>query len=644
MVKCKLIDIVKSDYKATEIVKVENDNKVAKWLDVKNSKPYGTEVAHKSKYVSDLTRKLLNWQIPSIVDPLVSTQDLINCAPYTHADRAIAEQEESVLTHFLMQRSDHYELITDLVTTICEQGTGFIKLGWEFQEEEQDVQVPLMSMDPMTGQPVQVGYEMQKQMVTTVNKPTRVLCDLLDIRMDPTCNGDISKASFVIHDFETDLSSLRKDGRYKNLDKLLNQLQRDESYNQRDYNDDTFRFEDDPRKKLIVHEYWGNYDLNEDGIAEPVVIAWVGDVVIREEDNPLPGQEIPFEKATYTRIPNAIYGEPLAALTSKKQHIDSVLNRGVFDDLKLANNGQTGTKKGFTDDQNLRKMKKGEDFEYNTNMADVYQDQYRGISQSIFHVLDKNVQGAESMTGVSSFDHGAGGNALGSSAAAVNATTTSSAKREMHIVRGIASGCLIPMLRKWSKYIREFMEPEEIERITDKPYVQSKNDGEYDIKMNLESAESRASKAQSTGFVLQTMGPNMGKQQQDMLLARYMKLVGEPDVAHALENQQPSEAEMEQQRKAAHIQDLQIKKLEAEIFNEQAKGQENAVDVELKKAKTAVEMAKARMANSDSDIKDLDFLEKEQGLPHQREMEKESLKAQKELTKQDMQNNFKSMV
>ena len=631
MAKSKLIDIVKSDYKAAEIVKIENDNKVAKWLDIKNSKPYGTEVAHKSKYVSDLTRKLLNWQIPSIVDPLVSSQDLINCAPYTHADRAVAEQEESALTHFLMQRNNHYDFITDLVTTICEQGTAFVKLGWEFQEEEQDVQVPVMSIDPMSGQEVQVGWAVEKQMVTTLNKPTRMLCDLLDIRMDPTCNGDIDKASFVIHDFETDLSSLRKDGRYKNLDKLLNQLQRDDTYNQREYNDDTFRFEDDPRKKIIVHEYWGNYDLNDDGIAEPVVIAWVGDVVIREEDNPLPGQEIPFEKAVYTRIPFSIYGEPLAALTTKNQHIDSVLNRGIFDDLKLANNGQTGTKKGFTDDQNLRKMKRGEDFEYNTTMSDVYQDAYRSINQSVFHVLDKNVNSAESITGVSMFNHGTGGNALGSSAAAVNATTTSSAKREMHIVRGIANGCLIPMLRKWSKYIREFMEPEEIERITDKPYVQPMNNSEYDIKMNLESAESRAAKAQSTGFVLQTMGPNMPQEQQQTLLARYMKLVGEPDIAKAIEEYRPQPDPMAQK-----VQELQIAKLEAEVFNERAKGQENAVDVELKKAKTAVEMAKARITNSDSDIKDLDFLERESGIPHQREMEKEQLKAQKELTKQSM--------
>ena len=623
MKESKALRHYKSDYKAAEVVKNENDGKVAKWIDIKDSKPYGTEVDHKSKYVSDMTRKLLNWQIPSIVDPLVSTKDLVNCAPYTHADRAISEQEESVLTHQFIQRMNHYEFITDLVTIIAEQGTCFVKTGWDFQEEEQEVERPLMAINPMDGQEVVVGYEYVKEMVTTKNEPTREICDLLDIRMDPTCKGNIAKASFVIHDFETDISSLRSDGRYKNLDEVMNQLERDETYQHRDTTDSTFRFEDDARKKLIVHEYWGKYDLNEDGIAEPVVCAWIGDVVIREEENPLPGQEIPFEKAVYTRIPDAIYGEPLAALTKKKQHIDSVLNRGIFDDMKLANNGQTGTKKGFTDDQNLRYMKQGKDFEYNTTMADVYQDTYRPINNSVFQVMSNNAQDGESITGVSAFNHGTGGNALGSSAAAVNATTTSSAKREMHIVRGIAETCLIPILKKFSRYNKEFLSPEEVERITDKPYVEPSNDVSFDVKMNLESAESRAAKAQSTGFVLQTMGPNMPQQQQQTLLSRYMKLVGEPDIAKQIAEFQPQPDPMQMK-----MQELQIAKLEAEIANERAKGMENAVDVELKKAKTAVEMAKARITNSDSDIKDLDFLEKEQGLPHQREMEKEVARTQ----------------
>jgi len=609
---------LKADFKASEVVKNDNDANVETWEKVNTSKPYGTETAHKSKYVSDMTQKLLNWQIPSIVEPLVNSQDLINCKPFTHLDTAIAEQEQSILTFQLLQTMDHYAFITNLVTDIARKGTCFVKTGWEFKEELQEVEEPVFSIDPITGEQVQIGTQSVDKMVTLINRPTRSIRNLLDIRMDPTCKGNIGKAAFVIDTFKTNMSELKSDGRYSNLDKVVIASSDDEERTNRDTEDPSFNFEDNARKEIIVHEYWGNYDLNGDGITEPIVVAWVGDVIIRKEDNPLPGQAIPFVKAVYTNKTDEIYGEPLAALTGKKQHIDSILMRGIFDDMKLANNGQTGTKKGFTDEDNLRKMKQGLDFEYNTTMADVFEDSYKGLNQSVFNVLDRNAQDGESMTGVSAFNHGSGGNALGSSAAAVNATTTSSAKREMHIVRGIAETCLIPMLKMFSQYNSTFLTPEEVERITDKPYVEVNEESSYNIKMTLESAETRAAKAQSTGFVLQTMGPSMPQQSQQLLLARYMKLVGEPDIAYMIENPQPDPAQEEAAQKAAYIQDLEIKKLEAEIANEIAKGNENAVDVELKKAKT-------REINSGADLKDLDYLEQEQGIPHQRELEKQEL-------------------
>jgi len=628
--KNDLLQHVKADYKGAEVAKNENDNKIKQWEAIRDSKLYGTEVDGKSKYVSDLTKNLLDWQVPSLVDPFVSTPDVINCKPFTYADPLIAAQEEAVLTHQVIQTADHFSFMTDLMTYIAEKGTAFVKTGWMFQEEKREVEQPLMAIDPMSGQEVVIGTEVVEQMVTTVNKPTRLVIDPIDIRMDPTCGGKISKASFVIHDWETDLSTLRQDGRYKNLDSIKEDIGRDEDYEQKDSTDDTFKFEDSARKKIIVHEYWGKYDLDGDGIAEPVVCAWVGDVVIREEENPLPGQEIPFEKAVYKNLPGYIWGEPLAAKTGKRQHIDSVLHRGIFDDMKLANNGQTGTKKGFTDDANLKKMKQGIDFEYNTTMADVYQDQYRGLNQSVFNVMAKNEAAAESSVGVTMMNHGTGGNALGSSAAAVNATTSSSAKREMHIVRGVAEDCIIPMLKKFSRYNKEFLSPEEVSAITDKEYIEPKNDNEYDIKMTLESAETRVAKAERTGFVLQTMGPNMPPQAMTVLLARYMKLIGELDVSHMIENPEVSpeeqQAQAKQQAHADKMMELELALMEAKVYNEQAKGQENAVDVGLKTAKTETERAKARITNSDSDLKDIDYLEREAGIPHERELEKEERK------------------
>ena len=66
---------------------------------------------------------------------------------------------------------------------------------------------------------------------------------------------------------------------------------------------------------------------------------------------------------------------------------------------------------------------------------------------------------------------------------------------------------------------------------------------------------------------------------------------------------------------------LEVALLQAQVQNETAKGQENAVDVELKTAKTATEQAKARQMHSGSDLSDLDFVEKESGVSSARDAE-----------------------
>ena len=70
---------------------------------------------------------------------------------------------------------------------------------------------------------------------------------------------------------------------------------------------------------------------------------------------------------------------------------------------------------------------------------------------------------------------------------------------------------------------------------------------------------------------------------------------------------------------------LQNDMLKAQIFNEQAKGEENKVDVELKSAKTQNELAKARLSGSQADKTDLDYVEQASGLQQERKLEEQAL-------------------
>ena len=652
-----LLNNLKSDYTSAETLKNENDNLVEASRKIYNSDKYGNEEPNKSQYVSSMVRQNASWQIPSIVEPFTSSESIVTCEPVTARDVDAAQQAEILLNYQATRNFDWFKFISELAIKTVIEGTCFVKTSWEYEEREitetieREIPVPMdpvmiqamqeqmqqammqaeqQGQDPREAQeqmlsqiPMQIIEEEITRVKTIKNKPTSEICELCDIRIDPTCRGDINKAQFIIHDFETDMSTLKKDGRYKNLDQLEVSLSKDENYVHRDNVDNSFDFADEPRQRFIVHEYWGNYDIDKDGIAEPVVVCWVGDVIIREDDNPLDDGTLPFTRALYDRKPGYIYGTSLPQLLEDRQRIDSVLHRGIFDDMKRANNGQRGVKKGFTDTKNEKRFEQGKDFEYNTTMADVWEGKYTAINNSVFQVATMNREGAGAEVGVKPFAHGQGGNALGSTAAAVNATTTSSAKREMQIIRGIAEDCIIPMLRIWLAYDALFLDEEEVVRITDSEFVKINRDdldGNIDIKMSISTQESKAMKADRLAFLMQTMGNNMPPEQSNIIMADLMEINDMPHLADAIKNMPPPQPSPEQQ----HIEQLQIQLLEAQVQNERAKARENEIDYELKSAKTQTELAKGRNLDANSDMTDLDYLRKDEGVDHANEMEKKN--------------------
>ncbi len=669
-----LLEDLKGNYKSSEKFKNDNDEDVSRWLDIYNSEPYGNEVKYKSQYVSSMTKQMVGWQLPSLVEPFTASEDIVTCEPATHDDVAMAEQAELLLNYQFTRNFPRFQFISDMMLKLMTEGTCFIKTSWEFEEREvtetieeelpipmnpieesafmEAMQAAMMQAQQAGEDPQAVQMQFMEQVPTEIvekeitymkkvrNRPTASIRELSDIRVDPTCRGDIQAAQFIIDDFETDLSSLRKDGRYKNLDELEDQLTRDSTYIQRDNVDDSFTYSDDPRKRFIVHEYWGNYDLDGDGIAEPVVVCWVGDTIIREEANPLDDGTKPFVRAVYTRKPGYIYGEPLAESIKDKQRIDSVLNRGIFDDMKRANNGQRGIKKGFTDTTNNTRFNQGKDFEYNTSLADVWEGKYTGINNSVFNVMEKNKQEADAIGGIKSFAHGTGGNSLGSTAAAVNATTTSSAKREMQIIRGVAEEAVIPMLEIWLAYDALFLDEEEVIRITSGEFAKIRKDdldGNIDIKMSISTQEAKAMKADRLAFLMQTMGAGMPPEQANLIVADLMKINDMPHLAEAIANMPPPQPSPEQQE----MQALQLELLKAQVQNEYAKARENEIDFELKSAKTQNELAKARNLDSDSDNKDLDFMMNDEGENHHRDMQLEQQKADNTYDTSRMQERAK---
>ena len=627
--KSEILKNLKADMKEAERLQREWFIKREEWSSQTEGAPYGNEVDGKSKIVSKDIKKQREWMIPSITDPFLSTSDVIKCNPVTYEDAKAARQNELLLNTQFCRKFNRYNFIMKATKVLVTEGSVVIQTGWDYEEEEVEAEVEVISVDENGMEFVDTEISMQTNVIR--NQPTAVVCRNEDIFIDPTCMDDMEKCQFVIHRYESSLNALKQDGRYENLDKVEEaqyNLTNDPQYLREDQS--YFEFKDKPRKKFVVHEYWGNYDIDGDGIAEPIVCAWVGNTLIRLESNPYPDKKPPFVIVPFSAVPFHMFGEALAETIGDNQKIKTAITRGMVDNMAKSNNAVVATRKGALDPVNRKKFLKGENFEFNGTPGDFWQGSYNQLPSSAFDMLNLQNNEIESQTGVKSFSGGISGNALGATATGARGALDATATRRLNLVRNMSENMIKPIMRKWMAYNAEFLEEEEVIRITNDEYVPIRRDdlaGKIDIDISISTSEDNAAKSQELSFLLQTVGPSEDPSIRREIMAQIMDLMRMPEQAKKIRDYQPPVDPVQQK-----MQELQIAKLEAEIekiradaANKLASSVENEADRDEKLAQAELKRAQARKLMSEADNLDLDFLKKDEMVDEQTANERDQM-------------------
>ena len=613
--KSAILKAFKADLKNADQLQKEWLAKRDMWLNESYGNPYGNEVDNKSKIVSKDIKKQIEWLIPSAADPFLSTSNVIKCTPITAEDTLSARQNELLLNTQFCRKFSRFNFINKAIRVLATEGTLVIQTGWDYEDKEVEEEVEIAVVDKY-GNTI-IRKETQKVTKVIKNQPTAIVCRNEDIFIDPTCMDDMDKCQFIIHRYESDLSTLKADGRYKNLDKIdTNSGGYDPDFDAQDKTE--FKFEDKARKKVLVYEYWGNYDVNNDGITEQIICAWVGDTIIRLEDNPYPDKKPPFIVVPFSSIPFQMYGEALAENIGDNQKVKTAITRGIIDNMAKSNNGQIGIRLGALDLANRKKFLQGKNFEFKGTPADFWQGSFNQIPGSVFDMLQLMNNEIESQTGVNAFSKGLTGNSLGSSATAARGMLDATALRRLHLVRNIAENLVKPLMRKWMAYNSEFLEEEEVVRVTNEEYVPVRRDdleGKVDIDITISTYEEANARSQELGFMLQTLGNSIPFELTQLILSEIVKLGRMPELEKALREYKPQPDPMQEQIKQLEIHKLQLEnnKLMAEIQDLSARAGENEVDMKLKEYKAQVEAAKARALHSKADLDDLAMLMKDEG-------------------------------
>lgn len=644
---------------------------VKRWLDNLQAKNVAgfKKTPGRSSIIPKLIRKQAEWRYAALSEPFLSTDDLFNVLPMTYEDRNSALQNGLVLNNQINTQLHKTKFIDEYVRAAVNEGSVIVRVGWEYLTEKQTVTVPqieyraapqampmmqqldqLQQASPQEYQnqeaellqahalyrqhgvpylPVVVGEQEEEIEKVLVNRPTLKICDHRNVIVDPSCEGDMPNAKFVIYGFETSLSELRKAGLYTNLDRI--NVDGSSPLSEPDYSsvdESNFNFSDESRKRIVAYEYWGFWDIDGSGITKPIVATFVNNTMIRLAENPYPDQAIPFVIVPYLPVAKSVYGEPDGELLEDNQKIVGAVTRGMIDILGRSANGQIGIRKDALDVTNRRKFERGMDYEFNTNVDPrqaIFMHTYPEIPQSVQFMLGMQNAEAESLTGVKAFNSGITGQGLGDTAASVRGALDASSKRELGILRRLADG-MIQIGRKIIAMNAEFLSEEEVVRVTNEQFVTVRRDdlaGNFDLRLTISTAEEDDQKAQELAFMLQTLGPNEDPKIRTMVLADICRLRKMPDLAQRLESYQPQPDPLVQEKAQ-----LEIELLKAQIANERAKAMSYQASAQLDQAKVGTEQAQARQLHSNSDLKDLDYVEQESGVKQERDLQKQRQQAE----------------
>lgn len=632
-----------------------------------------------------LTLKHTEWQIPMIEEPFLSTRDLFQIRPRTAEDGPAAEQSQVLLNYYLNVKMGKVSFINEMARTLVREGTVTVKNGWYSREEEVEVEVekPIYAtaeesyqlitravetgnLDPATGQAMietgellQVDTEVVTETQTKLveNHPTADVIDNESVIVDPTAMGVIANANFIIHEYESDYSTIKLDeydketgkGMYKCLPELYKALESGEyklvtnSIDSGRALADTMRFEDTARKKVTLSEYWGYWDIHGDGKKQPIVATWAAGILIRLEENPYAHGNLPFSKTTYMPVKNEYHGIPDCKLTKENQESVGKMTRAYHDIVSAKATGQTLIQENtFTGPAEWDAYYRGDHARFNPGIdinRAIHTIGADTVDPSIFQVIQMQTNEAETISSVRPFNNSSAGG-LGSATAERNSMDAVS-KRTLSILRRISSELWQDMARMLLQNTQAYVSAEEVIRITASEHVVVRREdiqGEFDLIVEVSTPEKDAQQAQQLMTLLQSNQANMDLELQKIFYKKLLVLWKHPEEAQMVAEFEPKPNPVQQETEKvlldnAKLENEMLKMKMAEMMSNIEKNhadvqykntvglREVEADIERKMAQTGELNSRKELLDAQTDLADQEFLDGQSGAKRQRQIE-----------------------
>ena len=386
---------------------------------------YGNEVEGRSSIVTKDIMRTVNGALPSVVEPFLG-EEIVKIDTERPQDVPGAEMQEALINYQWTKKHNPLELMESIAFNNMVDGTVWVMSGWSVDKHPTLKVCPFESVipDPSATSMDDMRFVIHRTKVSTG-----------DILSNPSWYGKHSKedlATLVSNDnseYEPEPTAGREDG----------------------YNPD-----DRSMELVEVFSYYGYYDLNKDDVAEPVLMIWSGNKLLRATESPYPFGPIPFDKSIYNKIPFSIYGATINDLIGDHQRLRTSMTRGIIDNMANSNNGQKFIRKGSLDAVNFNRLKRGDPYvELNmpTNTsadALIYDGNFNQLPPDVYKMLMDTENDMNNLTGITNAAIGGfDSRNINQTATGASIMSSMAQKRLLFIVRHI-SDMMSNAFRKWA--------------------------------------------------------------------------------------------------------------------------------------------------------------------------------------------------
>ena len=587
-------DNIKHDYKIAKSAKSEIDDKIAEWNDLYVGKMKNKE--NRSKYVAMELAKQIEYMKPNITEPFTNSSHPIRISTTKNEKRARIQQK--YLNNEFTSEFGRVEFMEKLADIKLREGTVWVKTAWNYKEENKREVIEHATMEEI----LQRGENPDKitqdkfgkftveynNIKCTKNSPDAIICRNEHVFPDPDARAR-EEMRYLCYRKHMTLSQLKESGKVTDdmLDKLKNALSSSDDTGLGSHRNseaqaygykENANTKDVERQKIAIIEYYGYYDLNGDGIAEPVVAAWAEkqDVNLYFEENYLPNSDIPFYNDVYSAVPFSLWGNGVGFFIKDDQNAKTGIMRGIFDNMALANNGQKFIQQGTLDYINFKRMRNGEKHIFVNKKEGIEDGKFNQLPQSIQFVLglvDKEVKehtgvdaGSVAVSNVNNSEDSGGQLTLAQQRMAGMITSTSE--------------LLGKIFNDWLKMAEVFLNNDQIQALfteSEQQDIMAFENSEYTkVSFKVATNAQRQIRLQQLNMLMQqakSLGQSMPAELINELVAEMFELFDMYDKAEALRTYRPEPSPAEIAMQELEIQALQLanNKTQAEIQELQAK-------------------------------------------------------------------------